>query len=682
MDQKSRSNLLGRFRASRTALLKEGSNLPSVVQASQAYASVTTSYSRSPNSSWISGIRKEIPISSPVCLLSLTVRFAVIPYVPELHRRAIFVARDHVDLEYNLDITDMWQQATDPLNSTFLSAGAAIIPIAFLFILLLSRKVAGHIATVLTLIVGLALAVAVYAMPASLAGMAAFYGVLNGLFPIGWIVLNAVFLYNISVVSGSFAIVRDSIESVTADRRIQALLIAFCFGAFLEGAAGFGAPVAITAGMLVGLGFEPLYAAGVCLIANTAPVAFGGIGIAVITAGHLTGIDPDILSKMIAHQLPLIALIIPLWLVLIVAGWKGAKSVWPAILTVGGSYAITMYLTASYLGPTLPDVLSAIVSILCLALLLRFWQPAEAWRFPKERDQTSLHPVRLEHSRRESIRAWTPFILLVIFVGNWGIPGIQSILGKLTAVIPFGILNGTIVSAGSPLPISYSFAWLGAAGTAILFAAILTAIILRLSWKAFWQIALATLKELYKPLITIGSIVGFAYVANYSGMSIAIGDALTATGRFFPFLAPLLGWFGVFITGSDTSSNALFSTIQSQTARSLGISPVLTVAANSSGGVAAKMISPQSIAVATASTKLTGQEGRLFRFTILHSIGLVLIICAITYVQAYYAQWMIPVVTAAAAAVSTSALSIGEMGIIGLSIIAIAILAGFSRKMI
>jgi len=574
----------------------------------------------------------------------------------------------------------MWQQITDPLHNVLLSAGVAVIPIIFLFILLLSRKVAGHVATLLTLLLGLVIAVGVYSMPPSLAGMAGFYGVLNGLFPIGWIVLCAVFLYNISVKSGSFAIVRDSIESVTADRRIQALLIAFCFGAFLEGAAGFGAPVAITAGMLVGLGFDALYAAGVCLVANTAPVAFGGIGIAVITAGHITNIDPNILSKMIAHQLPIVALIIPLWLVLIVAGWKGTKAVWPAILTVGGSYAITMFLTASFLGPTLPDVLSAIISIICLIGLLKVWQPAEVWRFPKERTEAALRPDRPIHSLSELIRAWVPFILLVIFVGNWGIPGIQTILGKATAVIPFGILNNAISSNGNLLSISYSFTWLGAAGTSILFAAILTAIFLRLSWKNFWQVAWQTLVELYKPLVTIGSIVGFAYVANYSGMSITIGNALTVTGRFFPFIAPLLGWFGVFITGSDTSSNALFSGIQAQTARSIGVSPVLTVAANSTGGVAAKMISPQSIAVATASTKLTGQEGRLFRFTILHSIGLVLIICAITYIQAYYLPWMIPAIATAATTATTSGLDVGGSSILAVSIIAVFALMIFTRR--
>lgn len=601
-----------------------------------------------------------------ICCASSQSCSNIVPHCPETR------------LEYN--VMHMWQQVTDPLHNTILSAIIAAIPIVLLFALLLSRKVAGHVATLLTLLVGLVIAVGVYLMPIGLAGMSAFYGILNGLFPIGWIVLNAVFLYNISVVSGGFAVVRDSIESVTADRRIQALLIAFCFGAFLEGAAGFGAPVAITAGMLVGLGFEPLYAAGVCLIANTAPVAFGGIGIAVITAGHLTGIDPNVLSRMIAHQLPFIALIIPLWLVLIVAGWKGAKAIWPAILVTGASYAVTMFLVASYLGPTLPDILSAIVSIFCLIGFLRVWQPREVWRFPRERSSEAMHPARPHHGSNELIRAWMPFLLLVIFVGNWGIAGIQAILGRVTLLIPFGMLNNAIISNGAPLAINYSFSWLGAAGTAILFATILSAILLRLPLRTFWQVAVSTLEELYKPLITIGSIVGFAYVANYSGMSIAVGNALTVTGRFFSFLAPLLGWFGVFITGSDTSSNALFSNIQSQTAHSIGVSPVLTVAANSSGGVAAKMISPQSIAVATASTKLTGQEGRLFRFTILHSIGLVLIICLITYIQAYYAPWMIPAAISAGIAAGTSGLGIGALSIFVASVIATFALWVLSRR--
>ena len=383
---------------------------------------------------------------------------------------------------------------------------------------------------------------------------------------------------------------------------------------------------------------------------------------------------------MISHQLPFIALIIPFWLVLIISGWKGATAIWPAILVTGASYALTMYLTAFYLGPTLPDVLSAIVSIICLVTFLRFWQPKEIWRFPKERSEAVLHPTRSKHSLSELIRAWTPFLLLIILIGNWGSAGIQHILSKVTILIPFGALNHAIIANGKILTINYSFSWLGAAGTAILLAAIVTAILLGLSWKAFCQVATQTLKELAKPLITIGSIVGFAYVANYSGMSTTLGNALTVTGKFFPFISPLLGWLGVFITGSDTASNALFSNIQSQTAKSLDISPVLTVAANTSGGVAAKMISPQSIAVAAASTKLTGQEGRLFRFTILHSLGLILIICVITYVQAYYAQWMIPNIISTAATSAVTNLNNGELIIVTLSIIAIFILATLSIR--
>ena len=572
----------------------------------------------------------------------------------------------------------MWLQVTNPLNNVPLSALVAGIPIIFLFLLLLSRKISGYIATLLTLFIALIVAATVYTMPLDLALMAALYGILNGLFPIGWIVLNAVFLYNISVKSGGFAIVRDSIESVTPDRRLQALLIAFCFGAFLEGSAGFGAPVAITAGILVGLGFAPLYAAGICLIANTAPVAFGGVGIAVITAGHLTDIDPNILSKMIAHQLPLVAFLMPLWLVLIISGWKGARAIWPAILVTGASYALTMYLTASFLGPTLPDVLSAIVSIVCLISFLKVWQPKEIWRFPSERANTLMHPARSKHGLGDLIRAWTPFLLLIILIGNWGNGGIQQILSKVTLHIPFGILDQAIITSSKKLDINYSFAWLGAAGTAILISAILTAIFLRLSWYTFAQIASHTLKELLKPLITIGSIVGFAYVANYSGMSTAIGNALTITGHFFPFISPLLGWLGVFITGSDTSSNALFSNIQSQTANTLGINPVLTVASNSSGGVAAKMISAQSIAVATAATGLTGKEGKLFRFTILHSLGLIFIICTISYIQAYYAQWMIPSEVVKKSTTTVSGLGYGEMSLVALSLIAILVLSIFA----
>lgn len=575
----------------------------------------------------------------------------------------------------------MWVQDANPFDSVILSALVAALPIVALCALLLSRKLAGHFASLVTL--GLAVLIAVFAfqMPAHLALLSTTYGALQGLFPIGWIVLNAVLLYNISVRTGSFAIVRDTIESITVDRRLQALLIAFCFGAFLEGSAGFGAPVAITAGMLVGLGFDALYAAGICLIANTAPVAFGGIGIAVITAGTVTGIDPNLISRMVGHQLPFIAAIIPLWLSVLIAGWRKAWEIWPALVVAGGSYALTMYVTASYIGPMLPDILSAVVSITALVLLLKVWQPKTVWRFPKERTHAPLrHRTPHTHSRSTIIRAWTPFVLLVVFVGNWGSTGIKALLDHTSLLIPFGLLDHAIVIGDHAKSVVYSFGWLSAAGTAILFAALLSAILLHMSWHAFWQTVRQTVRELRKPLLTIAAVVGFAYVANFSGMSTALGHALTITGHFFPFIAPFLGWLGVFITGSDTSSNALFGGIQQQTAKVLGIDPTLTVAANTSGGVTAKMISPQSIAVATGASGLTGQEGTLFRFTILHSIALVTIIGIMTYVQAYYVPWMIPVAHGTHTVVVANQLGSGEIGLIIASIIAIIITAVIARR--
>ncbi len=568
----------------------------------------------------------------------------------------------------------MWPQQPNPFDNIALSALVASVPIVFLCVLLLSRKVAGWLASVLTLVLALVVAVVAFHMPTHLAGMSALYGALQGLFPIGWIVLNAVLLYNISVKTGSFAVVRSTIESITKDRRLQALLIAFCFGAFLEGSAGFGAPVAITAGMLVGLGFNALYAAGICLIANTAPVAFGGIGIAVITAGTVTNIDPNLVSRMVGHQLPFIAAIIPLWLTVIIAGWRGAREIWPALVVAGGSYAIAMFLTASFIGPMLPDIISAIVSISALVLLLKFWQPKEIWRFPHERHEPIEKHVH-HFSKSTIIRAWTPFVLLIVFVGNWGSVGIKALLDHLTIPIPFGVLNHAILIGDKPKDVIYNFGWLSAAGTAILLAAILTALLLRMPWRDFWHTTAKTWRELAKPLLTIAAVVGFAYLANFSGMSMALGSALTATGYWFPFVAPFLGWLGVFITGSDTSSNALFSGIQQHTAQSLGIDPTLTVGANTSGGVTGKMISPQSIAVATGASGLSGQEGTLFRFTILHSLALVSIVGLITFVQAYYAPWMIPAASAIENTSNVTGPSTGEIVLIVLSVMSVMAIA-------
>lgn len=572
----------------------------------------------------------------------------------------------------------MWSQNIDPTHNLILATIIASAPILLLAGLLLSRKVAGYIACILTLCFALLIAIFFYGMPVKLAGLAGLYGMMCGLMPIGWIVLAAVFLYNISVASGGFTIIRDSIEHITVDRRIQALLIAFCFGAFLEGSAGFGAPVAITAGMLIGLGFMPIYAASICLLANTAPVAFGGIGIAVVTAGQLTNLSPNTLSRMIGHQLPFIALIIPLWLVLIIAGWRGAKAIWPAIVVCGVAYASTMFLSASYLGPALPDILSSIVSLISLIVLLKFWKPKEVWRFPHERHR-EIAVSKTTYTRSDIIRAWTPYLILIVFVINWAFSGTQALLGKYTVKIPFGALHHSIVANGHVITVNYTFAWLSAAGTGIALAALLSAFLMRMPVKKVLDVAWQTLIELKRPLITIAAIVGFAYVANFSGITATISKALASTGHYFPLVSPLLGWLGVFITGSDTSSNALFGGVQYNTATALGINPVLTVGSNSSGGVAAKMISPQSIAVAAASTKLVNQEGRLFRRVVLHSVAIVSIICVLAYVQAYYLPWMIPPAIPFTTP-SRAVFSFADFIIISGSIMTVFILAVIARR--
>jgi len=544
----------------------------------------------------------------------------------------------------------MWQQATNPFHQIALSAGAASLPIIALFLLLITKKLAGHLAAVCTLILGLTVAVLAFGMPVKLAALSTLYGILNGLFPIGWILVSAVFLYNLSVKSGGFTTVCRSIEAVTADRRLQALLIAFSLGAFLEGCAGFGAPVAITTAMLVGLGFQPLYAAGICLLANSAPVAFGSIGIPVITAGQTSGVDPVLIGHMIAHQLPLLSLILPFWLI------------------------------ATFLGPLLPDILASLVSLSCLVLFLRVWKPKNIWRFPQEAAHAPA-PVSARASSRELLRAWTPFVLLILFVGTWGVAGAKAILDQVTLKLPMSGLNHAIAAGGKALTITYSFAWLSAAGTAIFAAAVLAALLLRMPARQVGEVFGESLRSLRNPLVTLASIVGFAYLANYSGMSLALGNALTVTGHFFPLVAPIIGWIGVFVSGSDTSSNALFSNMQRATATHLGLNPLLTIAANTDGGVIGKMISPQSIAVATASSHLTGQEGQLFRLALPHSLGLLSLVCLLTYLQAYYLQGMVPPLPPAAftaAKPGVAALGGSGFAILGASVLILAGLVSFN----
>ncbi|GEA14234.1 lactate permease [Moorella sp. E308F] len=569
-----------------------------------------------------------------------------------------------------------WTQVYDPANNLAVSALLAAIPIIFLFYALAVRKMKGHIAAFLTVVAAIAVAVFGYRMPADLAILSFVNGGLYGLFPIGWIVVAAVFLYQITVKTGQFEIIKDSIAGITEDRRLQALLIAFSFGAFLEGSAGFGAPVAITAAMLAGLGFNPVYAASICLLANTAPVAFGAIGVPVLTLGQVAGIDSMLLSKMIGRQLPFLSVLLPFWLVAIMSGWKGVKETWPACLVSGGSFAVSQWFSSNYLSPMLPDIISALFSLICLILFLRVWQPGHIWRFPNE---TASKGPRSHHAPGTILKAWTPFIILTLMVADWGIGPVKAVLDLVTIKFAIPGLHQAIIKVGTSEPMNaiFTFNWLAAPGTGILIAAFISMLILDMRFSDWLRLFGETLHDLRYAVLTIFLVLGFAYTANYSGMSTTLGQALTVTGKAFPFVAPFLGWLGVFITGSDTSANALFGKLQYITAQNIGVDPVLTVAANSSGGVTGKMISPQSIAVATAATGQVGQEGELFRFAIVPSILMTVFISVITTLQAYFFTWMIPAHgDLAQPVVNTAMVSLSDgLWILAGTLIVIAILA-------
>ncbi|WP_406677183.1 L-lactate permease [Neomoorella carbonis] len=577
-----------------------------------------------------------------------------------------------------------WTQVYDPANNLAVSALLAAIPIIFLFYALAVRKMKGHIAGLLTVVAAIAVAVFGYRMPVGLAILSFVNGGLYGLFPIGWIVVAAVFLYQITVKTGQFEIIKDSIAGITEDRRLQALLIAFSFGAFLEGSAGFGAPVAITAAMLAGLGFNPVYAASICLLANTAPVAFGAIGVPVLTLGQVAGIDSMLLSKMIGRQLPFLSVLLPFWLVAIMSGWKGVKETWPACLVSGGSFAVSQWFSSNYLSPMLPDIISSLFSLVCLILFLRVWKPEHIWRFPNESGSRGPRP---HHAPGTILKAWTPFIILTLMVADWGIGPVKAVLDLVTIKFAIPGLHQAIIKAGTSEPMNaiFTFNWLAAPGTGILIAAFISMLILDMRFSDWLRLFGETLHDLRYAVFTIFLVLGFAYTANYSGMSTTLGQALTVTGKAFPFVAPFLGWLGVFITGSDTSANALFGKLQHITAQNIGVDPVLTVAANSSGGVTGKMISPQSIAVATAATGQVGQEGVLFRFAIVPSILMTVFISVITTLQAYFFTWMIPAHgDLAQPAANTAVVSLSEglwilAGTLGAIVILAVIVASSSR---
>lgn len=550
-----------------------------------------------------------------------------------------------------------WTQNVNPFNNLALSAFIASLPVILIFWLLI-KKMKGYQASLLTVLLAILIATIAYGMPVKLALLSTLHGALYGLFPICWIIISAVFLFNITVKSGQFEIIKNFMAAVTPDRRLQALLIAFSFGAFLEGAAGFGAPVAISGAMLVGLGFNPLYAAGICLIANTAPVAFGSVGTPIIMASRVSDIPELAISQMVGRTLPLLSLVLPLYLVVLMAGFKKAKEIWPAIFVSGFSFAFFQWFAANYMGPMLPDVLAGIASIISLMILLKYWKPKSIWRFDEEPPQTLDTQVR--YTGAQIFRAWSPFIVMTLFIVCWGLQPVKDALNSIGMIkfdIP-GLYHAILKPDGTPLVIkSFDFNYLSAPGTAVILASLISIPLIGLKFMDGIEIFLATLKQLFFPILTVACVVGFAFIANYSGMSVTMALALASTGSLFPFFSPILGWLGVFLTGSDTSSNALFCKLQSTSADAIGIDPVITVSANASGGVTGKMISPQSIAIGAAAVGLIGKESELFRFTVKHSFIMLLIISVLTSLQAYVIPWIVPVYQKLEAAVSAQALN-------------------------
>ena len=538
-----------------------------------------------------------------------------------------------------------WIQTIDPLKNIPLSALVAAIPVIFIFWALI-KKMKGYITSLLALVIAIFIALLIYGMPLKLAMLSTLHGSLYGLFPISWIIISAVFLFNVTVKSGQFEVIKSFMASITPDRRLQALLIAFSFGAFLEGAAGFGAPVAISGAMLVGLGFNPLYAAGLCLIANTAPVAFGSVGTPIIMASRMSDIPELAISQMVGRTLPLLSLLIPFYLVTLMSGFKKSLEVMPAILVSGISFAFVQWFTSNYMGPMLPDILAGIASILSLLFLLKYWKPKSIWRFKEEPAlQTS---VEIKYTSLQILRAWSPFIIMTLFIIAWGFQPVKDILNSIGFIkfkIP-GLDNAILQPDGNPLPIkAFDFNYLSTPGTAVVFATLISIPLIGISIRESIKIFGATLKQLMFPIITIAAVVGYAFIANYAGMSITMAGALASTGVLFPFFSPILGWLGVFLTGSDTSANALFGKLQAQTADTLGFDPLVTVSANATGGVTGKMISPQSIAVGAAAVGLVGKESDLFRFTFKHSFIMLFIVCVLTCLQVYVMKWVVPVYT-------------------------------------
>ena len=567
----------------------------------------------------------------------------------------------------------MWEHNYQPIGGSIgLSAIVAVIPIVVLFVMLGALRKPAWVSALSALASAFIIALAVYGMPAQLAIASTLFGAAFGMFPIAWIVFASIMLYRLAVDTGKFEIIKSSIGGLTDDRRLQALFIAFSFGAFIEGAAGFGAPVAVSGAMLAGLGFNPFYAAGICLLANTAPVAFGSIGTPVITLANVTGLPPMALRAMVGRLCAMLSVLIPGYLMVVMVGRRKAMQVLPAIIACGVSFAGVQYYVSNHLGPELTDIMSSLTCIGVMVLVLKLWKPREIMRLDGDQPITA---AKHRHTPGQVVMAWLPYMLLVVAVLTLGEPSIKgkvnawtdqfmpdsvraepvthpTVTARLNRIMVPGLHNQItqvppVVPKPTPYAALFELNWLTASGTACLLATIAAALFLRVGPGQFAGIYLATFKQLKFAILTIASMLGLAYLMNYSGMTSTLGLSLAGTGKVFPFFSAFVGWLGVFLTGSDTSANALFGNLQVVTANALSLNPVLTASVNSAAGVMGKMISIQSIAVAVAATGMTSKdESRLFRFTIKHSILLMIVMGLISMAFAYVFPSYVPVVPA------------------------------------
>ena len=541
-----------------------------------------------------------------------------------------------------------WSQVYDPLNNAVFSTVCAALPVVVLLGALAFFHIKAHWAALLGLFVALAVSIFVYGMPVEMAGKSALLGALFGLLPIGWIVLNVIFMYQLTTDTGLFDVLQKSITGITNDRRLQLLLVSFCFGAFFEGAAGFGTPVAVTAAIMMGLGFKPLAAAGLSLIANTAPVAYGALGTPIVVLAAVTGLDVQALSGMVGRQLPFFSLLVPFWLIWAFVGFRRMLEIWPAILVAGVAFAVPQYLVSNFHGPWLVDVIAAIASMGALTLFLKVWHPQRVWlSTSREGDTVSYAEAQAQRvgtgfTRAQVFKAWTPWVILSVLVFLWGLPQIKDLLNQVSILkFPIDGLHNLVVRVPpvvvkpTPEAAVYTLNWLSATGTGILIAAIVAGLVMGLSVSKMVQTYGRTLKLVRYSLLTIAAMLALGFTTKGAGLDATLGLAFAHTGYLYPFFGAMLGWLGVALTGSDTSSNVLFGNLQKITAEQLGLSPVLMASANSSGGVMGKMIDAQSIVVASTATQWYGHEGEILRYVFFHSLALAALMGMLVMAQAY-----------------------------------------------